>query len=133
MAHVANLLPQTLADLKVQILTTIGAFHLSGKMWAIREEAHSFSVSPVSCVAKRVEDIMPALQAHHAQKRELRCVATEVVQEPGSSPDLLRVQDCSEQDALAVSNDTLRALLADQPQYLALIFSITKAPLFALL
>ena len=61
MVCVANLLPKTLADLRVQILTTVGAFHLSGNMWAVREEAHSFSVTPVSCVTKRVEDIMPAL------------------------------------------------------------------------
>ena len=104
MSCVANLLPKTLADLRVQILTTIGAFHLSGNMWAVREEAHSFSVTPVSGVPKRVEDFMPALQAYHARKRELQCVATEIVQEPGSSPDLLRVQDCTEQDALAISN-----------------------------
>ena len=132
-AYVANLLPKTLADLRVQILTTFGAFHPSGNMWAVREGAHSFSVSPVSCVTKRVEDIMPALQAYHARERELRCVASEIVQEPGSSPDLLRVQDCTEQYALAISNDKLRALLADQPQYFGLIFSITMAPLFALL
>ena len=93
---VADLLPKTLADLNVQILATIGAFHLSGNMWAVREEAHSFSVTPVSSVTERVEDIMPALQAKHARERELRCIATEVVQEPGSSPDLLMVQDCSE-------------------------------------
>ena len=43
------------------------------------EEAYSSSVSPVSCVAQRVEDIMPALQAYHARKRELRCVAAEIV------------------------------------------------------
>ena len=133
MACVANLLPKTLADLRVQILTTIEAFHLSGNMWAVREEAHSFSVTPVSCVTKSVEDIMPALQSYHARKRELRCVATEVVQEPGSSPVLLMVQDCTEQYALAIFNDKLRALLADQPQYFALIFWIIEVPPFTLL
>ena len=132
-ACVANLLPKTLADLRVQILTTIGAFHLSGKMWAVREEAHSFSVTPVSCVTKRVEDIMPALQAYHARERELQCTATEVVQEPGSSPYLLFVQDCAEQCALAISDDKLQALPADQPQHFALIFSISEVPPFALL
>ena len=99
---------KNLADLRVQILTTVGAFHLCGNMWAVREEAHSFSVTPVSCVTKRVEDIMPALQAYHAQER------AEVVQDPGSSPDLLMVQHCTEQYALAMSNDKLRVLLADQ-------------------
>ena len=103
------------------------------KMWAVREEAHSFSVTPVSCVTKRVEDIMPALQAYHARKRELQCVATESVQKPGSSPDLLMVQDCTEQSALAMSYDKLRALLANQPQCFALTFSITEIPPFALL
>ena len=126
MVCVANLLPKTLADFSVQILTTIGAFHLSGNMWAVREEAHSFSVTPVSCVTKRVEDIMPALQAYHARERELQSIATEVMQEPGSSSDLLMVQDCTEQYALAISDDKLRALLADQPQYFAPIFSITE-------
>ena len=105
----------------------------SGNMWAVCEEAHSFSVSPASCVTKRVEDIMPALQAYHARKRELRCVAPEIMQEPSSSSDLLMVQHCTEQYALATSNDKLRPLLADQPQYFALIFSITKVPPFALL
>ena len=133
MACVANLLPKTLADLRVQILTTIEAFHLSGNMWVVREEAHSFSVTLVSCVTKSVEDIMPALQSYHARKRELRCVATEVVQEPGSSPVLLMAQDCTEQYALAISNDKLRALLADQPQYFALIFWIIEVPPFTLL
>ena len=109
-------------DLRVQIQTTTGAFHLSGSMWAVREEAHSFSVTPVSCVTKHVEDIMPALQACHARKRELQCVATEIVQETGSSPDLLMVQDCTEQYALAISDDKLRALLADQRKFRADLF-----------
>ena len=39
---------------------------LPGKMWAVREEAYSFATF-VSCVIKRVENIMPALQAYHAQ------------------------------------------------------------------
>ena len=69
MVCVANLLLKTLADLRVQILVTVGAFQLSGNMWAVREEAHSFSVTPVSCVTQRVEDIMPALQAYHARER----------------------------------------------------------------
>ena len=133
MVCVANLLPKTLADLRVQILTTVGAFHLSGNMWAVREETHSFSVTPVSCVAKRVEDIMPALQAYHARERELRCIATEVVQEPGSSPDLLMVQDCTEQHAFAASDDKLWVLLADEPQFSALILWIAEVPPFALL
>ena len=133
MVCVANLLPKTLADLRIQFLTTVRAFHLSGNMWAVREEAHSFSVTPVSCVTKRVEDIMPALQAYHARERELRCVATEIVQEPGSSPDLLMVQDSTEQYALAASDDNFRALLAYQPQHFALIFSISEVPLLALL
>ena len=72
MVYVANLLPKTLADFRVQILTTIGAFHLSGNMWAVCEEAHSFSITPVSCVTKRVED-MPALKACHAREGELQC------------------------------------------------------------
>ena len=130
---VVNLLPKSLADLRVQILATVGAFHFSGNMWAVREEAHSFSVTPVSCVTKRVGDIMPALQAYHARERELLCIATQVVQEPSSSPDLLMVQDCAEQLALATSDDKLRALLADQRQNFALIFSITEVPPFALL
>ena len=96
-ACVANLLPKTFADLRVQILTTFGSCHPSGKMWTVCEEAYSSSVSPVSCVTERVGDIMPALQAHHAQMRKLRCVATVIVQEPSSSPDLLIVQDCTEQ------------------------------------
>ena len=133
MVCVANLLPKTLADFRVQILTTIGAFHLSSNMWAVREEAHSFSVTPVSFVTKRVEDIMTAVQAYHARERELQCITTEVMQEPGSSPDLLMVQDCTEQHALAISDDKLRALLADQPQYVALIFSTTEVPPFVLL
>ena len=81
---VVNLLPKTLADLGVQILSSFGSFHPSGNMWAVCEEVHSFSVSLISCVTKRVEDIMPALQAYHARKRELRCVATEIMQEPSS-------------------------------------------------
>ena len=118
----ANLLPKTFADLGVQILSTFGPFHPSGNMWAIREEAHSFSITPVSCVTKRVEDVMPALQAYRARKRELRCVATEIVQEPGSSPDLLMVQDCTEWYALATSDDKPRALLEEQPQKFTMIF-----------
>ena len=124
MVCVANLLPKTLADLRVQILVMVGACHLSGNMWAVCEEAHSFSVTPVSCVTKRVEDIMPALQAYHARERELRCIATEVAQEPGSSPDLLMVQDCTEQRAFATS---------DEPQKFALIFKISEVPPVALL
>ena len=116
MACVANLLPKTLTDLSVQILTMICAFHLSGNMWAVREEAHSFSSTPVSCVTKRVEDIMPALQACDARERELQCVAAEVVQEPGSCPGLFMVQDCTEEYGLAISDDKLRVLLADQPK-----------------
>ena len=133
MVCVAILLPKTLADLGVQILTTVGASHLSGNMWAVREEAHSFSVTPVSCVTKRVEDIMPALQSYHARERELRCVATEIVQEPSPSPDLLMVQDCTEQNALAAFDDKFRAVVAYQPQNFALIFSISEVPLLALL
>ena len=133
MVCVANLLPNTLADLRVQILTTVGAFHLSSNMWAVREETHSFSVTPVSCVTKRVEDIMPALQAYHARERDLRCIASEVVQEPGSSPDLLMVQDCTDQYAFATSDDKLRVLLADEPQNFALIFPISEVPPVALL
>ena len=133
MVCVANLLPKTLADLIVHILVTVGAFHLCSNMWAVCEEAHSFSVTPVSCVTKRVEDIMPALQAYHARERELRCIATEVVQEPGSSPDLLMVQDCTEQYAFATSDDKLRVLLAEQPQNFALIFTISEVPPVALL
>ena len=76
---------------------------------------------------------MPALQACHARKGELRCVATLIVQEPGSSPDLVMVQDCTEQYALATSDERLRAFLADQPQYFALIFWIAEVPPFALL
>ena len=132
-AYVANLLPKTFADLGIQILTTFGSFHPSGKMWAVREEAHSFSITPVSCVTKLVEDVMPALQAYHARGRELRCVAAEIVQEQRSSPDLLMVQDCTEQHALAISDDMLRALLPDQPLNFALICSIFEVPPFALL
>ena len=132
MAYVANLLPKTLADLGAQTLSTFGSFHPSGNMWALFEEAHSSSVSLVSCVAKRLEDIMPALQAYHARKRELRCVASEIVQEPSSSPDLLMVQDCTEQYALTISDDMVWALLADQPQCFPLIFSIAEVPPFAL-
>ena len=88
----------------------------------------------VSCVTKRVEDIMPALQAtYHARERELQCIATEVVEEPGSSPDLLMVQDFTEQCALATSDDKLRVLLAGQPQIFSLIFTISEVPPFALL
>ena len=65
--------------------------------------------------------------------RELRCIATEVVQEPGSSPDLLMVQDCTEQYAFATSDDKLRVLLADQPQNFALILTISEVPPVALL
>ena len=110
MACVANLLPKTL-------LTTSGAFHLSGDMWAVREEAHSFSVTPVSCVASAWKT-----QAYHARARELQCIATENVREPGSSPDLLMVQSCTAQYGLAVSDDKLRVLFADQPPNIALIF-----------
>ena len=58
-----------------QILTTISAFLLSGNMWPVREEAHSFSVTPVSCVTKRVEDIMPALEACHARESERAAIS----------------------------------------------------------
>ena len=130
MVCVANLLPKTLADFRVQILTTIGALP---PFWqcVVREEAHSFSVTPVSCVTKRVKDIMPALQAYHARERELQCIATEVMQEPGSSSDLLMVQDCTEQYAHAISDDKHRALLADLPQYFALIFRSLRFHLLA--
>ena len=111
MACVANLLPKTLADLRVQILSTIGAFHLSGNMWAVREEAHSFSVTPVSCTTKRVEDIMPALQAYHARERELRCIATEVVQKTNQAPPDQNRTVCT-----CHMRNKLRALLADHPQ-----------------
>ena len=60
-------------NLGIQVLSTFGSFHPSGNMWAVREEAHSFSITPVSCVTKRLEDVMPALQAYHARERELRC------------------------------------------------------------
>ena len=50
------------------------------------------------------------------------------VQEPCSSPDLLRVQDRTEQYALAATDDKFRALLVDQPQIFALIFSIARVP-----
>ena len=63
----------------------------------------------------------------------MRCVATEIVQEPGSCPRLLGVQDCREQHALTISDDKLRALLADQPLFFALIFWIAEVPPFALL
>ena len=59
----------------------------------------------------------------------MRCIATEVVQEPGSSPDLLMEQDCTEQYAFAISDDKLRPLLADQAQNLALIFLISESHL----
>ena len=117
---------------RIQILSTFGSFHPSGNMWAVREEARSFSVTRVSCVTTRVEDVMPAHQAYHARERELRCVATGIVQELGSSPDLLMVQDCTEQCAPAISYDKLRALLANQPQYFSVMFSITEDPPFAL-
>ena len=42
---------------------------------------------------------MSELRAHHAPKGELRCIATEIVREPGSSPALLMAQDCTEQNA----------------------------------
>ena len=58
---------------------------------------------------------------------------TEVVQEPSSSPDLFMVQDCTEQNAFATSDDKLRVLLADQPQNFALIFTISEVPPVALL
>ena len=132
-AYVAKLFPKTFADLAVQILSTFGSFHPSGVLWAVREEAHSFSITLVSCVTKRVGDVMLALQAYHARERELRCVATEIVQEPGSSRDLLMIQDCTEQFTLAASDDKLRAHLADQPQNFALIFSISDVPPFVLL
>ena len=69
MAYVANILPKTFADLGVQILSPFGSFHPSGNMCPVREGAHSFSVTPISCVTKRVEDIMPAPQACHARER----------------------------------------------------------------
>ena len=47
-ACVANLLPKPLANLRVQIPTTVGAFHLSGNMWAVREDAHCRSPSRLS-------------------------------------------------------------------------------------
>ena len=65
--------------------------------------------------------------------RELQCIATEVLQEPSSLPDLLVVQDFTKQNAPAISDDKLRALLTDQAQNFALIFTITEAPLVALL
>ena len=103
---------------------------MSGRS-AVHEEAHTFSTLPITVApSARKTACLPALQAYHARERELRCVATEIVQEPGSSPDLLMQQ---EQYALAISNDKLRACLADQPQYFALIFSITEVPPFALL
>ena len=43
------------------------------------------------------------------------------------------VEYCTEQYALAISDQRLRALLADQPQNFALIFSISEVPPFALL
>ena len=55
------------------------------------------------------------------------------MQEPGSSPDLLMVQDCTEQYAPAISDDKRPALLADQPQNVALIYSSSEFPPFALL
>ena len=66
-------------------------------------------------------------------KRELQCIATEVVQEPSSSPDLLIVQDCTKQFALAISVDKLRALVAYQPQNFSLICFISEVSLLALL
>ena len=52
-AYVANVLPKTLADLGVQILSRFGSLDPSGNMRALCEEANSSSVSPVSCVTKR--------------------------------------------------------------------------------
>ena len=66
----------------------------------------------------------------HGRERELQCVATEV---PGSSLDLLMVQDCSEQYALAASDDKFRELHADPPEHFALTFSISDVPHLALL
>ena len=133
MAIVATLLPKAFADLGGQILSTFGSFHSSGNMWTVNEEVYSSSVSPASCVTERVEDIMPALQACRARKRKLRCDVSEIVQEPGSSPDLLMVHDCTEQDAHTRSDDKLRALLANQPICFALIFWVAEVPPFALL
>ena len=62
--------------------------------------------------------------------RELRCDATEIVQEPGFSPDLLTVQGCTEQFAHPRSEDKHRTLLAYQPQYFELIFGIAEVPPF---
>ena len=75
---------------------------------------------------------MPALQVYQ-RNEELQCVPTEIVQDSGSFPDFIMAQNCTEQNAFSMSNDKLRIFFADQPQYFALIFSITEIPPFALL
>ena len=76
---------------------------------------------------------MPALQASLARERERRCVATEMVQELGYSPDQRRVQDCRAQHSLAISGDKRWALHAVQSQNFDLILSIAEVPPNALL
>ena len=96
----------------------LDSLHFSiGNMWTDCKEAYSSSVTPVSLRHPRAWTTS-CLHSNrsHARKRELRSVATENVQEPGSYCDLLMVQDCTEQYALDQHPTTsFGALLADQP------------------
>ena len=125
---VANLLQKTIADLEIQMLSTFGSFHPSG------EEAHSFSITPVSCVTKRVEDIMPALQAYHARERE-SCDASPLRPCKNQAPLLICSWCKIVQNSmhLPYPMTSVRRLLADQPQNVALIYSSSEFPPFALL
>ena len=56
-------------DLGIQVLSKFGSFHPIGNMWAVREEAHSFSITSLYSFTKRVEDVLSALQQYHAREK----------------------------------------------------------------
>ena len=80
--HVTYFFAKTLTDFGEEIITTLGIFAPFGN---VREEACSLHIPLASGVTQRVEYIVPALQTYHTREGELRRVATEIVQEPGTS------------------------------------------------
>ena len=130
---VANLLPKTLADLRVQILTTIGAFHLNGNMWAVREKlTRSPSRLSLALLSAWKTSCLHSKRIMHGRES---CDASPLRSCKNQVPLLICswYKTVEKSMQLAISDDKLRAFLADQPQNFALIFTITEVPSFAML
>ena len=95
----SHLVTKTLTCFGVEILTILRSRHTAGNVWTTREEACSLPIPLASGVTQCVEHIMPALQTQHTREGELRCAATEIVQEPGTSSEVFVIQDRAKQHA----------------------------------